>query len=224
MEKTVLLVDDVRLFLEIQKEYLQNSSVKIMTANNGIEALHAICSKRPDLIFMDLEMPEMNGDVCCRAIKSRPETASIPVVMITSKGDETSRINCRSAGCDDFLTKPFDRVLFLETARRYLADADRREMRKTINISGVFSSRGATFPCALSNLSVGGAFVTTDFNGDLGRVVQITFALPDGLVVECQARICWLKRSDAGSPLGFGVNFVLLPSKTKDAMMNFFKL
>jgi CheY-like chemotaxis protein len=168
-----MLVDDVRLFLEMQKDFLRNLSVNVITAKNGVEALHAIENKRPDLIFMDLEMPEMNGDICCRVIKTQPRTAAIPVVLITAKGDEASRINCRSAGCDDFLTKPLDRVMFLEATRRFIAGADRREKRKPVNIRGVFRSRGTTFPCVLSDLSIGGAFVTTDFDGDVDRIIQI---------------------------------------------------
>ena len=223
MESTVLLVDDVRLFLEIQKEFLQNSPVKIITARNGVEALHAAYNEKPDLIFMDLEMPEMNGDVCCRTIKSKPETAGIPVVMITAKGDEASRINCRSAGCDDFLTKPLDRIMFLETARRFLANTDRREIRKHVNLGGYFRWRGTSIPCFLSDLSVGGAFVTTDLKGDIGSFVQINFTLPDGSVLDCRSKISWQKQSDAGSPVGFGVSFVLIPKDTKDAITNFIK-
>jgi CheY-like chemotaxis protein len=221
MENTILLVDDVRMFLEIQKEYLQNSPVKIMTARNGLEALHAIESKRPDLIFMDLEMPQMDGVECCRAIKGRPEWAAIPVVVITARGDEASRISCRSAGCNDFLTKPLDRNMFLDTAARFVAGIDRRQKREPIDVPGVFRSRGVSFHCILCNLSIGGAFITTDFCGDVGRLVQLSFTLPDGSAIECQGKITWFKLSSAGSPLGFGINFVLLPKSTKDAINNF---
>lgn len=223
MERNILLVDDVRMFLEIQKEFLQHSPVNIMTAKNGIEALKSVASKRPDLIFMDLEMPEMNGVDCCRVIKSVAESATIPVVMITARGDETSRANCKSAGCDDFLTKPLDRKQFLDTASRFLVGIERREHRMPVNVPGFFHSRGTTFPCILSDLSFGGAFIETDFVCETDRVVQLAFALPNGSAVRCQGRITWFRRSKNGSPLGFGVNFVLLPKETKDAVSNFIK-
>lgn len=223
MENTILLVDDVRLFLEMQKEFLKNSPVNIITANNGAEALNAAVNKRPNLIFMDLEMPEMNGDVCCRAIKTNAETAAIPVVMITAKGDDASKANCRSAGCDDFLTKPLDRIVFLETARRFLADTDRRETRKPIYLRGFFRSSGTTFPCVFSDLSAGGAFVATDFVGETDRVVQLSIPLPTGPAIECQGKIRWFKRSGVGNPLGFGVSFILLPKQTKDVLVGFLK-
>ena len=221
MENTILLVDDVRMFLEIQKDFLQNLPVKIMTAKNGVEALHAIGSKRPNLIFMDLEMPQMNGIDCCRAIKSKPESAAIPVVMIAGKGDESSRMDCHYAGCNGFLTKPLDRNLFLGTAGRFVAGIDRRLKRELINIPGVCHSRGTTFHCTLCDLSVGGAFLATNFCWEVDRLLHLSFTLPDGSAIECQGKIRWLKLSNDQSSLGFGINFVLLPNGTKDAITNF---
>jgi len=209
------------MFLEIQKEFLLNSSLNIITAKNGVEALHSIDRTRPDLICMDLEMPEMDGVDCCRTLKSRPESAGIPVVMITAKGDEDSLRRCRSAGCDDFLTKPLDRNLFLKTAARFVPDIDRREKRRSINLPGFFRWRGTTLPCLLCDLSIGGAFVATDSEGDADRMVMISFTLPDGASIACQGKIIWQKRSHAGAPLGFGINFVLLPRSTKDALNSF---
>jgi CheY-like chemotaxis protein len=223
IKKTILLVDDVRMFLEIQKEFLQHSPVNILTAKNGMEAFKAVACKRPDLIFMDLEMPEMNGVDCCRAIKYVAELAAIPLVMITARGDETSRANCKSAGCDDFLTKPLDRKQFLDTASRFLVGIERREHRMPVNVEGAFHSRGTTFPCVLSDLSFGGAFIKTDFVCEVDRVVPLAFALPNGSAVRCQVRITWFRQSSNGSPPGFGVNFVLLPKETREALSNFIK-
>ena len=220
MESTILLVDDVRLFLEIQKEFLQYTAVKVVTAHNGVEALHAIGRQRPSLIFMDLEMPEMNGVVCCRAIKSNPDLSGIPVVMITAKGDEASQIDCRAAGCDGFLTKPLNRSLFLETAGRFVTDIDRREKRTTTRLSGIIRSRGTTSHCTLHDLSIGGAYIATTFQGELDRVVEISFLLPDGSPLECRAKIVWFK---GGPPPGFGVSFLLLPASAKEALGEFLK-
>jgi CheY-like chemotaxis protein len=221
LERNILLVDDVRMFLEIEKEFLQHSPVNIMTAKTGIEALNAVKSKRPDLIFMDLEMPEMNGADCCRAIKSMNELAAIPVVMITARGDEASRINCKAAGCDDFLTKPLDRKLFLDTASRFVIGIERREHRVLVSVPGTFHSRGTSFPCVLADLSLGGAFIKTDFTCELDRVVQLSLNLPNGSIIMCQGRIAWFRRSSDKDSLGFGVKFVLLPRETKDALNNF---
>src|SRR5690242_7384516 len=113
MGKAILLVDDVQMFIEIEKEFLQNSQVEILTARDGLEALDIIKERRPDLVFMDLQMPKMNGDACCRAIKSDRVQFATPVVMVTAKGDEEAKDSCLAAGCDGFLTKPLDRDRFL---------------------------------------------------------------------------------------------------------------
>jgi len=224
LENTILIVDDVRLFLEIQKEFLQYASVNVVTAQNGVEALDAINSKRPNLIFMDLEMPEMDGAVCCRTIKTNPRFADIPVVMITAKGDEASRLMCRAAGCDDFLTKPLNRSLFLETAGRFVADIDRREKRTPIALPGILRSRGTAFPCQLHNLSLGGAFVAAgSFEVETDRTLDISFTLPDGTEHDCRAKVVWFKEGRPGTPPGFGVNFILLPAAIRDALGRFLK-
>jgi len=219
LERTILIVDDVRLFLEIQKEFLQYASVQVVTAQNGVEALQAIDAKRPALIFMDLEMPKMNGVDCCRAIKTNPAWSAIPVVMITAKGDSQSQEECRSAGCDDFLTKPLNRSLYLETAGRFVVGLDRRERRTPIRLPGVLRSRGTTSPCTLHDLSLSGAFIATDFPGEPDRVIEVSFTLPDGSVQDCRAKIIWSKGGSA-TP-GFGVNFILLRAEVKDALSDF---
>lgn len=83
MTRSILLVDDVQMFIEIQREYLQDSRVDILTARNGLEASRVMKSKRPDLIFMDFHMPMMDGAACCRAIKSDPGLREIPIKKIS---------------------------------------------------------------------------------------------------------------------------------------------
>jgi CheY-like chemotaxis protein len=223
VDRTILLVDDVRLFLEIQKEFLQNSSVQVMTAINGRDALQVVGSKRPDLIFMDLEMPEMNGADCCRALKSNPDSADIPVVMITARGDQASQGHCRSAGCNGFLTKPLERNLFLEMAGKFVKDIERREERKPVEFPGIVQSRGTTLHATVLNLSVGGAFIAADLDAAVGRIVQIHFTLPDGSAIECQGKTVWFGGPRAGRLAGFGVSFILPSKSTKEALAEFLK-
>src|ERR1039457_2919395 len=82
----ILLVDDTKLFLKLEQEYLKHLAVTVLTAENGIEALEIARSQNPDLIFMDINMPVMDGVSCCAAIKADPGLRSIPVVMVTTKG------------------------------------------------------------------------------------------------------------------------------------------
>ncbi|MBP7865841.1 MAG: response regulator [Acidobacteria bacterium] len=84
-----------------------------VSARNGMEALEVVKSFRPDLIFLDLMMPEMDGFETCRRLKTNPQTQHIPVVIVTSFTDRDSRIKGLETGANDFLTKPVDRLELL---------------------------------------------------------------------------------------------------------------
>jgi len=221
MDSTILLVDDNKLFLEIEKEYLQSSPVEVLTAKNGLEAIHVIRNKRPDLVFMDMQMPKMDGIACCRAIKSDPSFNTIPVVMVTSRGNENDQNNSCSAGCDDYITKPLDRGHFLSVARSFIPSINRREKRVQTLITAVFRVNNESMSCAIHNVSVGGAFLHSDYFGVPGCVIQLTFTLPGGTVIECHGRIVWANRVSSQMPMGFGVQFALLPKDAKEALSKY---
>src|SRR6266702_2625721 len=125
----ILLVDDVMLFLEIEKGFLVHSPVTILTAKDGVEALSLTRSERPDLVVMDLNMPKMDGVTCCSTIKSDPALGSIPVIMISNSSRPEDVETCWKAGCDDFMAKPLDGKLFLEKMHKFLPAVERRSAR-----------------------------------------------------------------------------------------------
>ncbi|GFO67807.1 two-component system response regulator [Geomonas limicola] len=222
MEPTILLVDDVRLFLEMQKEFLASAAVRVETARNGREALECIGKKRPDLVFMDIEMPEMDGIECCRTIKNDPGLANLPVVMITAKGDAASQQRCRDVGCDDFLTKPLSRAMFLETAGRFLSGLERRTKRSTVSLPVTVRAGGSEIAGWVLNLSAGGAFVAAPCLAEVGRSVQLCFQLPGGTLQECRAKVVWTQPAQ-GASAGFGVSFLLLSDQTRSALEQYLK-
>jgi CheY-like chemotaxis protein len=222
MDKTILLVDDVQMFIEIQREFLQGSQVNVITAKNGLEALEAIKSNKiPDLVFMDLHMPNMDGAECCRAIKTDPALPGVPVIMVTTMGKSEDAEDSFSAGCDDFLTKPLDRDLFLEAARRFIPCIDRREKRLPVHATGVFSTNAESLACTLHDISVGGAYVASDYEATPREVLRLYFTMPDGTRIECHARVAWINKIASKFPRGFGVQFALLPKKAKEVITNY---
>jgi len=222
LEPTILIVDDVRLFLEMQKEFLESAAVRVVTARNGREALECIGRQRPNLVFMDIEMPEMDGIECCRTIKANPGLKNLPVVMITAKGDADSQQRCREAGCDDFLTKPLSRARFLEAAGRYLSGLERRARRSTVSLPVTVRSRGSAVSGWVLNLSSGGAFVAANCLAEVGRSVELSFQLPGGTLQECRAKVIWTQPAP-GTPAGFGVSFLLLSDATRAALEQYLK-
>ncbi len=87
-KKKILLVDDVHLFLEQEKTFFNRGQFDLLLADNGNEALRIIREERPDLVFIDLYMPDMDGDKCCHLIKSDENLRKIPVIMVTKGVNE----------------------------------------------------------------------------------------------------------------------------------------
>ncbi|HEX8960964.1 MAG TPA: response regulator [Geobacteraceae bacterium] len=220
MKNTILLVDDVQMYLELEKDFLKHTSINILTAKDGLEALDILKANRPDLIFMDLQMPRMDGIACCKAIKSDPELFAVPVVIVTLQGKKEDEQACYSAGCDLFMTKPLDRDRFLEAARRFISGTDRREKRIPTRINGTLRDNGNEIPCIVRDVSAGGAYVETGYSGKTG-LLHISFTLPDGTAIGCHGKVVWTNETPSKHPVGFGVKFAMLSKPAKEALGKF---
>lgn len=120
---TILIVDDeahLRTLIQQTLEDLEDEGVELMTASNGEDALAAIEASRPQLVFLDVMMPKMNGfDVCQRAKRDLGLT-DVYVVLLTAKGQEFDRQRGQEVGADLYMTKPFDPDALLQKARDVL--------------------------------------------------------------------------------------------------------
>jgi len=113
MSARVLVVDDVLPNVKLLEAKLKSEYYEVTTAQSGIEALENVKKRIPDIILLDVMMPDMDGFETCRRLKSDPETADIPVVMVTALTDVGDRVQGLNFGADDFLTKPInDLALF----------------------------------------------------------------------------------------------------------------
>jgi two-component system, OmpR family, alkaline phosphatase synthesis response regulator PhoP len=120
---TVLIVDDeqhIRLLIEQALEELEDDGVELLTAPDGEVALDVVRNHFPQLVFLDVTMPKVNGFDVCRTIKEDLGLAGTYVVMLTAKGQAYDRQRGLEVGADLYLTKPFDPDELLEVARRAL--------------------------------------------------------------------------------------------------------
>jgi len=122
--KKVLVADDeafIRLLIEQTLEDLEGVEYELITADNGADALQTILLQSPQLVFLDVMMPRMNGFDVCRQVKQVAGMHQVYIVLLTAKGQEYDRQIGAEAGADLYMTKPFDPDELLELAQRVLA-------------------------------------------------------------------------------------------------------
>jgi two-component system alkaline phosphatase synthesis response regulator PhoP len=120
-QQTVLVVDDEPFICRSLSFVLRKGNYHVVEARNGEEALAAVREHKPDLVFMDVMMPKLNGFDVCAAIKQDPELRSTRVILLTAKGQDSDREVGTRAGADAYMTKPFSPTKILERARELLA-------------------------------------------------------------------------------------------------------
>lgn len=118
--KKILLVDDSATTLMMEQMVLRAQPYNIVTAKNGREAIERAAAERPDLILLDVVMPEMNGFETCRRIRQHPATKVTPIIMVTTRGEEQSVEAGYESGCSDYITKPINGAELLTKVRGYL--------------------------------------------------------------------------------------------------------
>ena len=123
MEKKLLIVDDeshIRMLIGQTLEELEDEDVTFLTAENGEQALEIIQAENPQLVFLDVMMPKMNGMEVCRRVKKELGLNDVFIVLLTAKGQELDRQKGQEVGADVYMTKPFDPEKILQKAREVL--------------------------------------------------------------------------------------------------------
>ncbi len=120
MTKKVLIVEDNELNMKLFRDLLEAHGYKTLESRDGVEALRVAREERPDLILMDIQLPEVSGLEVAKWIKEDEKLKRIPIIAVTAfamKGDEEK---IREGGCEAYLAKPISLTTFLETVERYL--------------------------------------------------------------------------------------------------------
>jgi two-component system alkaline phosphatase synthesis response regulator PhoP len=117
-------VDDEPVLVETIAYNLQQAGYQVTTAVDGSSALEAVRRETPDLVILDIMLPEMDGLEVCRRLRSEQNTATTPIMMLTAKGEEIDKVVGLEVGADDYVTKPFGRRELLARVRALLRRAD----------------------------------------------------------------------------------------------------
>lgn len=123
MNQKILIVDDedhLRMLIEQTLEDLEDEGVELLTATNGEEALELIIEEKPNLVFLDVMMPKMNGIEVCRKVKQELKINDVFIIILTAKGQELDKQKGKDVEADIYMTKPFDPDELLDKAREVL--------------------------------------------------------------------------------------------------------
>jgi len=135
----ILIVDDEKDIVDLVAYNLEKEGYEILKALDGERALQLVRTKTPDLVVLDLMLPGIQGLEVCKRIRKVPETAAIPIIMLTAKGEEIDKVLGLEVGADDYITKPFS---VKELLARVKAVLRRSEARRAADQEEVFESGG----------------------------------------------------------------------------------
>jgi CheY-like chemotaxis protein len=221
----ILIVENSTIALQIMKRYLKGEEATLVTAATAEEALSAARKTPPDLVFLAFALHGMDGADCCRVLKTDPELAGVPIVMISNTTEETEL--CRAAGCDAVITRPVARKEFLETGRALLTWRMLREERIPCRATAAWLWNGATCYGTIEDISPNGMFIGTDFKAVTGDILSMKFILPwsGAALIETTARVTWLnsdrQRQKNRLPAGFGVFFQELAKDAEEQLTDY---
>lgn len=214
--KKILLADDIELFLELERNFLQRDDLDLLIAKDARKALDMIRQHSPQIAFLGLQMPGMSGVECCRTIKEDPSLSGTTVAMIVASGRPDQVESCRNAGCDEILFKPINHDEFLAIVHRSLDLEVRVGKRIKAQMRVYYGPAPQKMLSEFSvDLSMGGLYVKTDSPLSLHENLTLRFTLPDQKgMVSCEARVAWVNPKNNPRkpelPPGMGIQFVKL--------------
>jgi diguanylate cyclase (GGDEF)-like protein len=123
----VLIVDDDKFMVKILSDYLQKENYSVLTALDFNGAMEQIHHNTPEIILLDVVLPDMNGYEICRLLKNDTRTSHIPIIMLTSKGQVEDKVTGLEAGAEDYITKPFDNLELIARVKTHLRRAKQQK-------------------------------------------------------------------------------------------------
>jgi uncharacterized protein (TIGR02266 family) len=217
--KKILIVDDTELFRELEAVFLARVG-KVITAASGKEALEIARQEKPDVVIADIDMPEMDGETLCRAIKADRDMCTTPVVLVTSGESAEDHARAVRAHADDILAKPLSRIQLSVSVSRLLRNRMARGLTRVKvepDVRVRVSRSESTAWCTASDLSRGGIFVESHGQLPLDTEVDLDFRLPNHTAsIRPTARVIWAGTHPTTGIPGMGLRFLSMDRKSTD--------
>jgi len=220
--KKILVVDDVPMFRDLVALFLTRSA-EVIKASNADQALRILAEENVDLVLSDLHMPGMDGEALCRAIKTNPAYAHLPLVMMLREGSEHDSEHAVHAGADDMLSKPLARGALIEAVQHFLESGLDRGLPR-VQIAAPVELRNElmhTWGTAL-NISRGGVYIEADCEFEPKSEVAVALRLPDSdIEIAPIAQVIWSRESKDLRATEMGMRFLSIDSDTMRQLDSF---
>jgi len=151
MSKKILIIEDDPITLKLTKYALQQEGYQVLTAPNGLEGLRKVKSEQPDLIILDIVLPGIDGFEICHRLRAEPQTAQLPILMVSAKAREIDRATGLKVGANDYITKPADPSEIVSRVESLLA---KKAAVKSEIIAFVGSKRGVGTTTLVANVAI----------------------------------------------------------------------
>ena len=217
----ILLADDTKLTLAAEKAYLEERHLKVFATTSAVEARDMAGVLQPDLIVSDFEMPEMNGAELCQALRDNPQTAHIPVLILSIRDDEELTKVCEAAGAVGFVRKADGREALVESVARVLGVPVRRHLRVNCRYTAGILDSGRERIGMVQNISAGGMFLTAERRFEPGMALRMHFNLP-GVEDEIHVLGEVVRIEDISeTEFGIGIQFLELGPESRQSLQVF---
>ena len=134
---TILVVEDEKNIAELVKYNLEQEGYRVLTASRGDSGLDQARKQKPDLILLDLMLPEIDGIEICKILRQNEKTVSVPIIMLTAKGQEADKVLGLELGADDYVTKPFSPRELVARVKAVLRRAREKPNEKVFKVGGL---------------------------------------------------------------------------------------
>lgn len=226
--KTILLVDDSETFLMYTSKLLRRLGYEnIASVKNGADALKLLLTLMPDIILLDIAMPQMDGIAILRHIKNDERISSIPVIMISGTSDSETYEECKKLGCAGYLTKPIKVPELNDTLNKYIIypGGERRKfLRSLLHDKAIVSHKAISEELHILCLSVGGVYVGKTNPYSVGTEVEVSLTLKDEKTFNLKGTVIYVK--DHNSAIydllpGMAIKFKDLASDVSETLKSY---
>ena len=221
-KKTVLLVDDVRLFLKLEETFFKRAGCRVLTAESGTDAIKIAREYEPDVILLDYYMPDMKGDEVCEKIRQDTETKDIPIIIVSTSSKQEDIEQCYKAGCNDYITKPINPEVVLARTAQLLRIPYRLHRRLAVNFQVEGRKPPLTFTGFSRNLSESGILIETDQKLSVGDKLFLWLPILENQdSIELSGEVVRAESEPRRGKYLYGIKFIELDEQARSALKEY---